>query len=55
MSILPFILTIIVSYGIFLGLAYLLARLFFPTIHVEDHHGKEKRHHDGKKIKHLAH
>jgi hypothetical protein len=54
MELLPLILTIVASYGVFLFLAYVLARLFFPTIHVDDAELKEKRHH-AKNIKHLAH
>lgn len=54
MALLPLILTIVASYGIFLFLAYVLARIFFPTIHVNDPELKEKRHH-AKNLKHLAH
>ena len=54
MALLPLILTIVASYGVFLFLAYVLARLFFPTIHVDDQTMKEKRHH-AKNLKHLAH
>ena len=54
MELIPLILTIVASYGVFLFLAYVLARLFFPTIHVDDPELKEKRQH-AKNFKHLAH
>ena len=40
MEFLPVILTFIGAYGLFLFLAYLLARVFFPTI---DMHGSDEK------------
>jgi hypothetical protein len=36
MNLIPLIFTFIGAYGVFLFLAYLLARVFFPTLEVED-------------------
>lgn len=36
MEFLPVILTFIGAYGLFLFLAYILARVFFPTIDIHD-------------------
>jgi len=43
MDLIPLILTFIGAYGVFLFLAYLLARVFFPTLEVEDERNKPKR------------
>jgi hypothetical protein len=36
MEFLPVILTFVGAYGVFLFLAYILARIFFPTIDIHD-------------------
>lgn len=43
MDLIPLILTFIGAYGVFLFLAYLLARVFFPTLEMEDEQVKPKR------------
>lgn len=43
MDFLPVVLTIIAAYGLFLFLAYVLARVFFPTIDVQEEAGKPRR------------
>ncbi|HYF69879.1 MAG TPA: hypothetical protein VD884_17175 [Ohtaekwangia sp.] len=43
MDLLPLILTFIGAYGVFLVLAYVLARVFFPTMDVDDEENTAKR------------
>lgn len=43
MDLLSLILTFICAYGVFLFLAYILARVFFPTLNIEDPEDKPKR------------
>jgi hypothetical protein len=42
MDLLPVILTFIAAYGLFLFLAYILARVFFPTIDIHDADADDK-------------
>lgn len=42
MEFLPVILTFVMAYGVFLAVAYFLARLFFPTLEIENE-AKPKR------------
>jgi hypothetical protein len=43
MELLPVILTFVGAYGLFLFLAYILARVFFPTIDLQDAEEKPRR------------
>lgn len=43
MEFLPVILTFVAAYGLFLFLAYVLARVFFPTIDLQDDEMRPKR------------
>jgi hypothetical protein len=43
MELVPVILTFIGAYGLFLFTAYILARVFFPTIDVDEADAKPKR------------
>jgi hypothetical protein len=43
MDLIPLILAFIGAYGVFLFLAYVLARVFFPTLEIEDREDKSKR------------
>lgn len=43
MDFLPVLLTFLAAYGVFLFLAYGLARLFFPTLEVQDSDMKPRR------------
>jgi hypothetical protein len=43
MELLPVILTFVGAYGLFLFLAYILARVFFPTIDIHESSEKPKR------------
>ncbi len=50
MDLISLILAFIGAYGVFLFLAYVLARLFFPSLDVEDTQVKPKRTKERKKF-----
>ena len=43
MDLIPLILTFVGAYGVFLFLAYILAKVFFPSLEIEEENNRPKR------------